>query len=243
MVRTLIAVALVCACNSSKPVEQHETKRYVDPDPYGSARADMVDVITQRGPLDARVRAVMQFVPRHEFVPADQQPYAYDDRPLPIGYNSTISQPYIVAIMTAQANVHPGDRVLEIGTGSGYQAAILAELGAKVYSIEINPELGEHTKQTLTRLGLTDIHLKIGDGYDGWPDAAPFDAIVVTTAPRDVPPPLVEQLKIGGRMVIPVGDDFQELKIYTREPDGLTDRDLLDVRFSAMQGKAADLTK
>ena len=246
MVKALLAIAALAACNSSKPAsDDHRTHEYVDPDPYSAARAEMVDVITTRGPLDPRVREVMAFVPRHEFVPPDQQPFAYDDRPLPIGYGSTISQPYIVAIMTAQAGVHPGDRVLEIGTGSGYQAALLAELGATVYSIEINPDLGEHTKQTLARLGLSDIHVKIGDGYDGWPEVAPFDAIVVTTAPREPPPPLVAQLKIGGRMVIPVGDELQELKILTREPDGMSDRHLLDVRFSPMHGKAEadDLTK
>jgi protein-L-isoaspartate(D-aspartate) O-methyltransferase len=209
----------------------------VDPDPYTRARGEMVDLaIAGRGFTDRRVLDVMRYVPRHEFVEPAERAHAYEDRPLPIGFGSTISQPYVVAIMTSAVAVRPGDRALEIGTGSGYQAALLAELGAKVYTIELDGALAHRTRQTLTDLGLTDIEVETGDGYFGWPAAAPFDEIVVTTAPPAPPPPLVAQLKIGGRMVIPVGEDQQVLRVLTREPDGLNERDLIDVRFSPMLG-------
>ncbi len=173
-------------------------------------------------------------VPRDEFVPAAQRRYAYENRPLPIGYGQTISQPYIVALMSELADLAPGDRVLEVGTGSGYQAAILAHMGADVHTIEIIPELGNSARNTLSRVGFDDVKARVGDGYFGWPEAAPFDAIVVTAAASHIPPPLTQQLAPGGRMVIPVGPPFlvQQLLLVTKDQDGtLKTRQLLPVRF------------
>ena len=158
---------------------------------------------------DARVLAAMRTIPRHEFVPADQLPYAYDDRPLPIGLGQTISQPYIVATMTELLAPQPTHRVLEIGTGSGYQAAVLSPLVKQVYTIEIFEELATKARERLKRLGHANVEVRHADGYWGWPEAAPFDSIVVTAAAGHIPPPLIEQLKPGGRMVIPVGNVFQ----------------------------------
>jgi protein-L-isoaspartate(D-aspartate) O-methyltransferase len=193
-----------------------------------------------RGVEDARVLEAMRKVPRHELVPADLRDLAYGDHPLPIGYDQTISQPYIVAVMSEAAQVGPGDKVLEVGTGSGYQAAVLAEMGAEVYSIEIVEPLARRTAGDLERLGYGRIHLRTGDGYRGWPEAAPFDAILVTAAPPEVPPPLVEQLAVGGRLVIPVGDEgaVQELRVITRTEEGATSEDLFPVMFVPMTGEA-----
>ncbi len=190
------------------------------------------DQIEWRGVRDARVIAAMRATPRHEFVPADLHASAYDDRPLPIGYGQTISQPYIVAKMTELLETKKEHRVLELGTGSGYQAAILAPLVREVYTIEIIEPLGHSARARLDRLGYANISVKVGDGYFGWPEKAPFDAIVVTAAANHIPPPLVEQLKTGGRMVIPIGNPFQvqnlmlvvkgkdnrDLKIYNTMP-------------------------
>ena len=187
---------------------------------------------------DERVLDAMQRVPREEFVPPDQRPFAHEDRPLPIGYRQTISQPYIVAFMTQALRVDPGAKVLEVGTGSGYQAAVLAELAETVYSIEIVPELAQRASETLTRLGYDNIRLREGDGYAGWPEAAPFDAIMVTAAPDHVPQPLVDQLALGGRLIIPVGVDRQMLRVLTRTEDGVTETASLAVRFVPMTGEA-----
>ncbi len=190
--------------------------------------------------LDPRVMQAIGKVPRHEFVPKDLRLYAYLNRPLPIGYGQTISQPYIVALMTDLLKVGQKDRVLEIGTGSGYQAAVLAELAGKVYSIEIIEELGLAAKQRLKNLGYDNVNVKTGDGYYGWPEHAPFDAIVVTAAASHIPPPLIRQLKIGGRMVIPVGSRFmtQELLLVNKDKTGkITTRQLLPVRFVPLTGK------
>jgi protein-L-isoaspartate(D-aspartate) O-methyltransferase len=191
-------------------------------DPYREARQRMVEQqIRDRDVTDPEVLAVMAAVPRHEFVPADQQASAYNDHPLPIGFGQTISQPYIVALMTELIDLQPGEKVLEIGTGSGYQAAILAELTNQVYTIEIIPELAEQAGQTFDRLGYDEISAKQGDGYFGWPEHAPFDAIIVTAAPDHIPQPLVNQLADGGKMVIPVGPPggYQSLWILEREGD------------------------
>jgi protein-L-isoaspartate(D-aspartate) O-methyltransferase len=184
------------------------------------------------GKLSRAVADAMLAVPRHEFVPANLQRNAYENRPLPIGYGQTISQPYIVALMTELAQVSPGERVLEIGTGSGYQAAILAALGAKVHTIEIVPELGRIAAARLERLA-RNVETRIGDGYFGWPDAAPFDAILVTAAASHVPPPLVQQLKPSGRMVIPVGPPFvvQQLVLVSKDGAKVRTRQLLPVSF------------
>jgi len=209
-------------------------------DPTAAERQRMVaETIASRGITDERVLAAMRRVRRHELVPADMRAHAYEDRPLPIGFDVTISQPYIVAAMTAAAQIAPGERVLEVGTGSGYQAAVLAELGAEVYSIEIIEPLAKRTHADLARLGYEKLHLRIGDGYRGWPEAAPFDAIIVTAAPETIPQPLIDQLAVGGRLVIPVGKSGdQQLKVLTRDAKGSTSETLMDVRFVPMTGES-----
>ena len=188
---------------------------------------------------NARVLAALGKVPRHRFVPAELRHQAYADGPLPIGHGQTISQPYIVAFMTGQLDPQPMDRVLEIGTGSGYQAAVLAQLVAEVYTIEIVEALAQRAEVDLKRLGYTNIHVRAGDGCQGWPEAAPFDAIIVTCAPEKVPPPLVEQLKDGGRMIIPVGPmGDQELVLLRKRGEQLEQRAVLSVRFVPMTGGA-----
>lgn len=194
---------------------------------------------TARARFDSRVMDAMGRVARHRFVPADQAPYAYENRPLPIGYGQTISQPYIVALMTDLMNARPGDKVLEIGTGSGYQAAILAELGAKVFTIEIIEPLGTQAAERLKQSGYKAVTARVGDGYYGWKEHAPFDAIMVTAAASHIPPPLVQQLNPGGRMVIPVGSSFlvQHLMLVEKAPDGsVTSQQILPVRFVPLTG-------
>jgi protein-L-isoaspartate(D-aspartate) O-methyltransferase len=186
------------------------------------------------GNIDPAVIQAMRTVPRHEFVPEDVRAQAYLDQPVPIGFGQTISQPFIVALMTDLLDVGPEHKVLEIGTGSGYQAAVLSPLVAEVYSVEIIPELGERATRTLQRLGFANVQTKVADGYYGWPEAAPFDGIVVTAAASQIPPPLVDQLKPGGRMVIPVGGAYfsQQLMLVEKGPDGkVTTRQLLPVQF------------
>ncbi len=202
----------------------------------GSERQRMVqEQLMSRGVRDERVLAAMNKVPREEFVPQDSRAASYTDQPLPIGYGQTISQPYIVAFMTEQLRPKPSDRVLEVGTGSGYQAAILAELVAEVYSVEIVEPLAKNAEATLQRLGCKNVHVKIGDGYKGWPETAPFDAIIVTCAPDKVPQPLIDQLRDGGRMVIPVGDRFaQELYLLEKKNGQLKQSATLPVRFVPM---------
>jgi len=188
--------------------------------------------IVARGVTHEATLAAMRKVPRHRFVPPSQQMYAYEDEPLPIGQGQTISQPYIVAYMTEAIEPAKGMKVLEIGTGSGYQAAVLAEIVDEVYTIEIIKELGEQARQILTAMGYKNIHFKIGDGYMGWPAYAPFDAIVVTAAAPEVPPPLVNQLKEGGKMIIPVGNSFsQELILVEKHQGKVIRQSLLPVRF------------
>jgi len=194
--------------------------------------------LAPRGIKDARVLAAMRTVPRHEFVPADMVVRAYDDGALPIGHRQTISQPYIVALMTELAALGPDAKVLEVGTGSGYQAAILAEVAKDVYSIEIVEPLARRAEATLQRLGYARVRLRTGDGYRGWPEAAPFDAVIVTAAPGKVPAPLLEQLAPGGRLVIPVGTDDQMLEVHRRTEAGFTVERKLPVRFVPMTGEA-----
>ncbi|HRH98319.1 MAG TPA: protein-L-isoaspartate(D-aspartate) O-methyltransferase [Prosthecobacter sp.] len=187
-----------------------------------------------------RVLEAMRSVPRHEFVPKEMRAQAYADEPLPIGHGQTISQPYIVAFMTEAINPQPGERILEIGTGSGYQAAVLAAMGAQVFSIEIVKPLGEKAGKDLRRLGYDQVKVRIGDGYAGWPEEAPFDAVIVTCAPENIPQPLIDQLKTGGRMIIPVGEEGgrQELYLLKKTADGLHKTAVLPVRFVPMTGKA-----
>ena len=187
--------------------------------------------ITSEAVLDA-----MRTVPRHLFVPQNMQSYAYNDSPLPIGLGQTISQPYIVAFMTEQLNPVPGMKILEIGTGSGYQAAILAYLGCEVYTIELLEELSVRAEKNLSELNFNNVKTKCGDGYLGWPEAAPFDAVIVTAAPEKIPEKLIEQLKIGGKMIVPVGHVYsgQSLKLITKEDKSILEKDLLPVMFVPM---------
>lgn len=196
--------------------------------------------IAGRGVRDRRVLEVLRQVPRHLFVPSPLRAYAYRDTPLAIGHGQTISQPYIVGFMSEALHLAPQDRVLEIGTGSGYQAAVLARLVREVYSIEIIEALGGSAAERLQRLGYENVKVRIGDGYQGWPEAAPFDGIIVTAAPGRIPRPLMEQLAPGGRLVIPVGKRFQTLIRVRRTPSGFQQEELLPVIFVPMTGQAAD---
>jgi protein-L-isoaspartate(D-aspartate) O-methyltransferase len=206
------------------------------PADFAAQRQRMVEQqLKPRGIKDGRLLAAMTKVPREEFVPVNARADAYQDRPLPIGYEQTISQPYLVAFMTEQLRPQQSDRVLEIGSGSGYQAAILAELVANVYTVEIVEPLAKTAEATLRRLGYTNVHMRVGDGYKGWPEEAPFDAIIVTCAPDKVPQPLIDQLKDGGRMVIPVGERFaQQLYLLEKKNGQLKQSATLPVRFVPM---------
>jgi protein-L-isoaspartate(D-aspartate) O-methyltransferase len=195
--------------------------------------------IEARGIKDSRVLTALRTVPRHLFVPAAERKSAYEDRPLPIGWGQTISQPFIVAVMTELARPGPQDRVLEVGTGSGYQAAVLSGLVKEVYTIEILEPLGKEAARRLADLGYENVRARVGDGYEGWPEAAPFDIILVTAAPEQVPPPLIAQLKKGGRMVIPVGPvgEVQSLQLIEKDAAGtLRKRDLIPVQFVPLTG-------
>lgn len=233
---TLLAFwAVACAMGGTEGTKQpvaaddaHDVQR----------KAMVATQIEARGVTDARVLAAMRNVPRHRFVPAELRYTAYSDRPLPIGQRQTISQPYIVALMTELAGPRPEMKVLEVGTGSGYQAAVLAECVGEVYSIEIIPELGRRAKELLDGLGYRNVRTRIGDGYDGWPEAAPFEAIIVTAAPERIPQPLLDQLAPGGRLVVPVGLKSQDLVVVTRTEDGFQRRTVTPVRFVPMTGKA-----
>ena len=207
---------------------------------YESAAERMVaEQIEKRGVKDKRVLQAMRTVPRHKFVPDELKAYAYEDRPFPIGCGQTISQPYIVALMTELLKVDKEDKVLEVGTGSGYQAAILSQIVREVYTIEIFEELGISAKRRLRELGYSNVKVRIGDGYYGWPEEAPFDAIIVTCAATHIPPPLLAQLREGGRMCIPVGGVFQvqNLMLVEKRDGKITSRNILPVRFVPMLGK------
>jgi protein-L-isoaspartate(D-aspartate) O-methyltransferase len=210
----------------------------------------MVDILSNYSPehrvTDPKVLEAMRRVPRHEFVPQDLAQYAYSDTPLPIGEGQTISQPFIVGYMTQMLGLKATDKVLEIGTGSGYQAAVLAEIVHEVYTIEILPNLGRQAERTLKRLGYSRVHVRIGDGYRGWPEQAPFDAIIVTCAPEKIPSSLIDQLKMGGRMMIPVGKEVgeegggsQELILVRKSEKGIHREKTMEVRFVPMIGEAA----
>lgn len=219
----IAAIAAAATSDASPPTE------------FAAEREAMVaQQIEARGIRDPRVLAAMRRVPRHRFVPESEAKHAYEDRPLPIGSGQTISQPYVVAAMSEAAVIEPGDRVLEIGTGSGYQAAVLAELGARVYSIEIVPELAKRARKTLDALGYGEVAVIEGNGWDGLPAESPFDRILVTAAPDRVPEALVEQLRTGGRMVIPVGALDQRLRVLEKTPGGIREHELFPVRFVPM---------
>ncbi len=194
--------------------------------------------IEASGVRDSSTLAALRAVPRHEFVPLAYRAYSYSDEPLPIEHDQTISQPYIVAFMTQTLRVRPGEKVLEIGTGSGYQAAVLSELRCRVYSIEIIKELADSARARLVRLGYGDVEVRHGDGYLGWPEVAPFDAVIVTAAPESVPQPLIDQLAPGGRLVAPVGEEHgaQTLVLLEKDATGaISRRELLPVRFVPMR--------
>lgn len=209
---------------------------------FTQARAQMVHKqIEGRGVRDPRVLEAMKQVERHLFIPPELAEFAYLDRPVPIGEGQTISQPYMVAFMTELLDLKPDDRVLEIGTGSGYQAAVLARLAAKVYSIEIIPSLRERADQLLKELGIQNVVTRTGDGFLGWPQEAPFDRIIVTASPPEVPKPLLEQLAVGGRMVIPVGEgNEQVLRLIQKTKSGIEQKEVLPVRFVPMTGRAQE---
>jgi protein-L-isoaspartate(D-aspartate) O-methyltransferase len=228
--RALLVLLLLGA--SCKPAETSAREFAVE-------RERMVKQIAMRGVTEERLLMAMRKVPREQFVPETMRGQSYSDGPLPIGYGQTISQPFVVAFMTEKLHLRPTDRVLEIGTGSGYQAAILAELAAEVYTIEIVEPLGKRAAQTLQRLDYKNVQVKIGDGYQGWPEHAPFDAVIVTCAPDHVPRPLVEQTKEGGRIIIPVGPaGDQTLYLLEKKNGQLEQRAVLPVLFVPMTGEA-----
>jgi protein-L-isoaspartate(D-aspartate) O-methyltransferase len=244
---------LFCTAGACLSADQTEIGSMANDDRFAAARERLVNTIVREvaitsrylgtDRLDPAVLRALGSVPREEFVPGRLQSRAYDNNPLPIGRGQTISQPYIVAVMSHLLGVQAGDKVYELGTGSGYQAAVLGAMGLEVYSVEIIPELAESAAATLARLGFESVHVRAGDGYLGWPDAAPFDAIIVTAAHPKIPEPLVEQLAVGGRMVMPVGDsaDTQQLMVLTKGSDGtLAQRRTLPVRFVPVTGEAAD---
>jgi protein-L-isoaspartate(D-aspartate) O-methyltransferase len=235
------AVALALCCGGGLAVSAPPDRAALD-GPRQELRRErermVAEQIRARGVVDRQVLAVMAEVPRHLFVPAAERAAAYEDHPLPIGFGQTISQPYIVALMTSLLALQPGARVLEIGTGSGYQAAVLSRLAGSVYSIEILPELGARARDALDRLGYRNVQVRIADGYRGWPEAAPFDAIVITAAPPAVPAPLVAQLKPGGRMVLPVGGVEQKLLLHKAADGSVEQQQVLPVRFVPMTGEA-----
>jgi protein-L-isoaspartate(D-aspartate) O-methyltransferase len=242
----LLLVLLACAlcgarlAGASEPAERSAPAAPEGAEARAEERRRMVEEqIEARGVRDPRVLEALRSVPRHLFVPAERAADAHADRAVPIGHGATISQPYVVAVMTEQAAVRPGARVLEVGTGSGYQAAVLAALGAEVYTIEIVEALARQAEENLRRAGVERVHVRAGDGYRGWPEAAPFDAILVTAAAPRVPEPLLEQLAVGGRLVIPVaaGGGAQELQVHERTEQGMQVRRVLGVRFVPMTGE------
>jgi len=223
---------IMAACTSPEAEQQLPDAEWEE-----KRRRMVADQMRARDIRDARVLEAMTKVPRHLFIPEGERGAAYNDYPLSIGHGQTISQPYIVAFMTQALDVKPEHKVLEIGTGSGYQAAVLGELAGEVFSIEIVGPLAASAERTLERLGYKNVHVRAGNGYAGWPEQAPFDRIMVTAAPDEVPPALIEQLKIGGMMAIPVGSLDQELKILRRTQTGMETLQTLPVRFVPMTGK------
>ena len=230
-----LMIALNVSCGRPSPDQATASARPRQTIDFEQARRQMVEEqIAARGVTDARVLEAMSRVPRHEYVPERYRAFAYNDNPLPIEFQQTISQPYIVALMTELVQLEPDDRILEIGTGSGYQAAVAAELVSEVYSIEIIPELARSAADRLERLGVSNVVVRAGDGYLGWPEQSPFDGILVTAGAEHVPEPLIEQLRPGGRMIIPVGDSlsFQILRVVEKLPGGEVEiRDNITVRF------------
>lgn len=230
--------------SSSPGLEPQKANATISEQQLERLRERMVrEQLQNRDVKNARVLAAMRKVPRHRFVPDSLINSAYDDNPLPLILGQTISQPYIVGYMTQALELRGGERVLEIGTGSGYQAAVLAELVAEVYTIEILPELAAQAQSTLGDLGYSNIRIRCGDGYLGWPEAAPFDHIIVTAAPDHIPQPLIDQLKTGGTMIIPVGRMDQDLILLEKGERGISRRSTIPVRFVPMTGRAQGVRK
>lgn len=247
----LLHSLLICFCllllscqnsvNLQTPVDAQTQKTNSIREEYKKERREMVDQqIRARGIRDGAVLKAMEKVPRHKFVPESHAKFAYADTPLPIGLSQTISQPFIVAYMTEAADISKNEKVLEIGTGSGYQAAVLGEIAREVYTIEIIPELAERSSRILDELGYKSIFVKTGNGYLGLPEQAPFDAIVVTAAPDEIPQALVDQLAVNGRMIIPVGNTNQEMVVIKKTKKGVTEKRTMQVRFVPMTGKPSE---
>ncbi len=245
---TVVLLALASTCWASRVWAQErvearaavqESSRTPDEDPFLEQRREMVArQIEARGIRAPEVLGALAAVPRHEFLPAARWHEAYEDHPVWIGDGQTMSQPYIVALMTELLELDGDERVLEIGTGSGYHAAVLSRVAAEVFTIEIRESLAVRAREQLTSLGYDNIEFRVGDGYRGWPETAPFDGIILTAAPREVPQPLIDQLAVGGRLVAPVGEYFQDLIVITRGEDGVTRRKVAPVRFVPMVGEA-----
>jgi protein-L-isoaspartate(D-aspartate) O-methyltransferase len=229
----LLLVVLALAALAAPPAAAAQTE--------AELRREMVDrQIRQRGITDPAVLAAMGEVPRHQFVPEAYRAEAYEDKPLPLGWGQTIYQPYVVALMTSLLQLDDDDTVLEIGTGSGYHTAVLSRIARKVFSIEIIEPIGEEARRRLDRLGYRNVEVRVGDGYQGWPDKAPFDAIILTAAPPHIPQPLIDQLKVGGRMVAPVGEYFQDLLVITKTAEGIEKRTVIPVRLVPMTGEVRE---
>ena len=240
MLKTLLPAGLLAAVLAAGGCGPDEAAPAAAPEEdYAAMRDEMVaQQIESRGITNPAVLDALRTVPRELFVPAEERQYAYRDGPLPIGFDQTISQPYIVALMTELVRPRPGMKVLEVGTGSGYQAAVLAQCDVELYSIEILPRLADRARGILDELGYQNVNIRTGDGFDGWPEEAPFDAIIVTAAPPTIPQPLLDQLGSGGRLVIPVGRLNQDLLVVTRTEDGRFERETMaGVRFVPMTGK------
>ena len=239
LIPVILVFLILLSCRDSKNEEAEMTRQESPEDLYAEARMAMVKTqIEPRGVKDKLVLDAMRTVARHRFVPPSLVERAYSDGPLPIGENQTISQPYIVALMTELLGLKGGEKVLEIGTGSGYQAAILAEIVEHVYTIEIICSLAETAEKRLKEMGYENITVECADGYQGWEEHAPFDGVIVTAAPDHIPQPLVDQLKVGARLVIPVGDVFEELMVITKTETGIRKMNAIPVRFVPMTGEA-----
>jgi protein-L-isoaspartate(D-aspartate) O-methyltransferase len=231
------ALGMLVGCREGSVQPKSESSE----DDWRAQRERMLaEQLAARGIRDERVLAAMRKVPRHRFVQASEASHAYEDRPLPIGHGQTISQPYIVAYMSQALELSGDERVLDVGTGSGYQAAILGELAREVWSIEIVAPLAASAGERLSALGYQNVHVRCGDGYLGWPEHAPYDAILVAAAPDHVPQPLVDQLALGGRMILPVGKSEQDLVLLRKTPTGIVQEDVLPVRFVPMTGVAEE---
>lgn len=237
----LVLLAMLARCTTNREqitrdeIMRESTQSTTE---YARERAALIEELSRSGIRDQRVLRAMARVPRHRFVPPEIVPHSYANEPMPIGSSQTISQPYVVAYMSEMLQLSGDEKVLEVGTGSGYQAAVLGELAREVYSIEIVPELARFGAANLAATGYTNVTVREGDGYAGWPEHAPFDAIIVTAAPDHIPPKLVEQLAVGGRLVIPVGDYYQEIVVVTKTEQGVVEKRTLPVRFVPMTGEA-----